>query len=54
MEKQNEKDQAAQPASDTHNKPRNPFREDAPAVEPDPAEEADLEQQRTEALTERD
>lgn len=54
MEKQNEKDLAAQPATDNSNNPKNPFRDDAPQVEPNPAEEADLEQQRKEALTERD
>ncbi|OLY93430.1 hypothetical protein BUE76_17220 [Cnuella takakiae] len=54
MEKQTDKDQGTQPAANTSDNPKNPFREDAPEVEADPTEEAELEQQRKEALTERD
>ena len=48
---QGEQEPVANPQQ--HN-PKNPFRDDAPAKEPSPEEEAELEQQRKEALTERD
>ena len=43
-----------QQVSHTKDNPKNPFKEDAPVSEPSAEEEAELEQQRKEALTERD
>lgn len=42
------------PVANTQDNPKNPFRDDAPVKEPSPEEKAELEQQRKEALTERD
>jgi hypothetical protein len=43
-----------QQVSHTKDNPKNPFKEDAPVSEASAEEEAELEQQRKEALTERD
>lgn len=48
------KEQEQQETSTQAPNPHNPFRDDAPQAAPSPAEEAELEQQRKEALTERD
>ena len=50
----NPESQPAQTDVTSHENPKNPFRDDAPVVEPNAADDAAMEQQRKEALTERD
>ena len=47
-------EQQATPAAASQENPKNPFRDDAPVAAPTPEEDAAAEQQRKEALTERD
>lgn len=54
MENKEQKEAVQQPVSGQQQPAMNPFNDDAPAEQPTPEEEADLEQQRKEALTERD
>ena len=54
MNRDNEKQEGAERPAASEPNPKNPFRDDAPQVTPSPQEEAELEQQRKEALTERD
>ncbi len=54
MNPENKPDENAMQPAAAQDNPKNPFKEDAPAAIPGPEEEAAAEQQRKEALTERD